>query len=76
MDDKEKLIHNERVKLTASFFNNCGVASIAGGGFTILWEISSFSKVGPTAIITQAIAVFLGFWLQNLARKHVASVIG
>jgi|HubBroStandDraft_6_1064221.scaffolds.fasta_scaffold323995_2 hypothetical protein len=38
MKEKEILIHNERTKLRATFFNNVGIAIIAGGAFGLIWQ--------------------------------------
>jgi hypothetical protein len=40
------LVHNERIKYAASFFNNIGVASFAGGAIIPLVSLSATNASG------------------------------
>jgi hypothetical protein len=81
MTDREKLIHNEKMKLLANFFNNAGVGIVVGGGLIFGWQliVSSFEKhqsinqFGLWGI--QAMAIFLSICAHFAARKFLENLV-
>jgi hypothetical protein len=54
MSRNDVVVQNEKVKLLATFLNNCGVAAIAGGIFGLFWQIIQSQDSHPTDVQTAA----------------------
>jgi hypothetical protein len=76
MDEQEKLIHNEQVKLWATFANNSGVACIAGGAFGVVWQAAATSAPFDASKIVVELAAFaFGIGLHFLGRSHLKNLL-
>jgi hypothetical protein len=80
MNDREKLIHNEQVKLSATFMNSIAVGTTVGGGFVTAWQMiinSTGSGFWPSnnLLIVQAVAFGGGFFFHQQAKKHLENLV-
>jgi hypothetical protein len=64
MTDQERQIHNEQIKLLATFFNNSGVAYIAGGAFALVWQGALSGVTDVSKFVTELAAMGFGFLLH------------
>jgi hypothetical protein len=64
------LVHNERTKLTATWFNALATAFIAAGGFAplaaVLYGISDLRTGGLSAAVVGALCVAVGIVLHMI----------
>jgi hypothetical protein len=73
-DPDEKSVHNERLKLTATFVNGVAVATVGVGVVTpivaYLLDLQGLRQAGagPTVIVGGALFV-IGFVLHGVARR-------
>ncbi|MGA1801291.1 hypothetical protein [Rhizobium sp. HT1-10] len=59
------LIHNERIKLLATFLNSVGVAVFAVGGLSPLFAmLSGADQVKPSVMVISGICFFTAFGLH------------
>ncbi|MEM6382948.1 MAG: amino acid transporter [Pseudomonadota bacterium] len=72
MTDDEKLVHNERVKLYATFLNGLGIALFAVGGLAPLFSsVYGPQGVQPATLIISLLCILVAFALHYGARRHL-----
>ncbi len=65
------LVHNERLKLIATFLNNLGIAAIASGVFVTVFSLSPVLRDHGVAVIL-VVSYSSGFSLHSLAVSILA----
>jgi hypothetical protein len=76
MDDREKSVYNEQIKLFATFLNSMGVALTVGGGFLLAWQaLASNAEPNWKRSFAEMFAVVLGFMLHKLGSLELEKLI-
>jgi hypothetical protein len=74
-----KTVHNERVKLTATFLNGVGIATFAIGGLTTAVQALRVIVMPPELVKGTALVVFacagVAFTLHLFARKLLGELV-
>jgi hypothetical protein len=65
------LVHNERVKLTATFLNTLASASVVAGGITSV--IALLYGFGATNLSGWLVALFTAMWILVGAGLHMCA---
>ena len=75
MTNDERLIHNEKVKLRATFVNNLGAAAIAGGVFSLAWQALPQGTMSVNLMLIQLFAFGMGLGSHYVARKLLEELV-
>ncbi len=70
MISRSATIHNEQVKLTASFLNNLSLAIIVSGVLTPLFS----AELKPLAVVQTSACVAVGLYIHNDAKRLLTRI--
>lgn len=68
------LVHNEQVKLGATFFNNLGVAAFATGALIPVVNLSTIGKSNVETFVPFAIGAGIGILLRTMAYRALGAL--